>query len=220
VSDDRTELRVTLAVGVSRCGKTILLLRYLAARRDLACRFIFDPLGQIAATANRNAEGRGLAGRFTVCETEDELEVALAEDGWVFFDPSELFPGDQAAGFDWFCRWSYDKARQMSGRKALLADEVWMFQSKQKFPQSLACWIQDGAKWNCEVLLATHDPHKLNSSLEGQITELVCFYLQGDKQLEYVARLGIDPDEVASLPNGSFIARDPRTRGEFRGKVF
>jgi hypothetical protein len=208
MTNDRTELRVTLACGVSRCGKTIFFLRYLVARTDLVCRFIFDPLGKMA-------EACGL-----VCaETEAELELAV-EDGWVFFDPATMFPGDDAAGFDWFCRWSYARAQRLCQPTALLCDEVWMFQSKQKFPQPLACWIQNGAKYRCEVLLATHDPHKLNSSLDGQLTEIVCFFLLGDKQLDYVERLGLSRAEVQSLPNGSFIARDPRTRGELRGKVF
>lgn len=204
-------LRILLVCGVSRSGKTILLLRYLLtlfSRGEVACVFIFDPLGKMA-------DQLGLA----CAETEEELALAL-EDGIVCFDPATLFPGDDAAGFDFFCRWSYGLCPGLPGRKALLCDEVWMFQSRQKFPQPLACWIQNGAKYGCEVCLATHDPHKLNSSLEGQITELVCFYLQGDKQLEYVERFGLNRDEVQSLPNGSFIARDPRTRGELRGQVF
>ena len=212
MSADRTELRVTLAVGVSRCGKTILFLRYLLnrfLRDELDYLFIFDPLGRMAETTG-----------FVCAESQAELEVALEVERWVFFDPSGMFPGDQAAGFDFFCRWSYERARELGGHKALLCDEVWMFQSKQRLPQPLACWIQDGAKHGCEVCLATHDPHKLNSSLEGQITELICFYLQGEKQLDYVKAFGLEPDEVRSLPNGSFIARDPRTRGELRGKVF
>jgi hypothetical protein len=206
---DRTELRVTLACGVSRCGKTIFFLRYLASRSDLVCRFIFDPLGKMA-------EACGL-----VCaESEAECEFAVEEDGWVFFDPATMFPGDDAAGFDWFCRWSYGHAQRLCQPTALLCDEVWMYQNRHKLPQPLACWIQNGAKFRCEVLLATHDPHKLNSSLEGQLTEIVCFYLQGDKQLDFVQRLGFDRAEIASLQNGAFVSRDPRLRTELRARLW
>ena len=208
MSADRTELRVTLACGVSRCGKTIFFLRYLIARPELACRFIFDPLGKMA-------EQLGL-----VCaETLEELHLAL-EDGWVCFDPEVMFSGDHEAAFNFFCEWSYTEAQRLGKPTAFLADEIWQYQSRQKMPLPLARWIKDGAKHGCECCFATHEPQLLNSSIKGHVTELVVFYLQEKKALEYVADFGISEDEVRSLANGSFIARDPRTRGELRGKVF
>jgi hypothetical protein len=47
-----------------------------------------------------------------------------------------------------------------------------------------------------------------------------CFYLQEDRALDYIAGFGINPDEVRSLPNGPFIARDPRSWRALSGKVF
>ena len=45
-----TELRVTLVSGLSRTGKTTFCLRYLVADSGLAVRYVFDPLGLMAAT--------------------------------------------------------------------------------------------------------------------------------------------------------------------------
>jgi hypothetical protein len=213
VSSERTELRVTLAAGVSRCGKTIFFLRYLVTLLARAAglnftAFIFDPLGLMA-------EQLGL----TAAETPEELELAM-EDGIVLYDSSVMFPGDQARGFDYFCQWSYVKACALPGRKALLCDEIWKFQNQHKVPHWLACWIQDGAKFGCEVCLATHDPHLMHSSIKGQITEIVGFYLQGEKQLAYVRDLGLDPDEIQSLPNGAFVSRNVRSRGEIRARLW
>jgi len=211
MSDDRTELRVTLAVGVSRCGKTIFFLRYLVARfqaKQLRCIFIFDPRGLMAAQLGVN-----------VAETEDELELAVT-DGIVCFDPEVLFQGDHERAFDFFCTWSYATAQRLGAATALVADEIWQYQSRQKVPLPLARWIKDGAKYGCECCFATHEPQLLNSSIKGHVTEFVCFYLQEKQALEYCRQFGIEPDEVKSLANGSFISRDPRTRGELRGKVF
>lgn len=203
-----TRLSVTLAAGMSRMGKTTFLLKYLVADRGLGVRFVFDPLGLMAAAM-------GL-----ICaETADECEAAVA-DGFVCFDSSTLFPGNARAGMEWFARWSYERAQRIGGRKVLLVDEVWKYQTSQTVPQPLAEWIQDGAKWGCECLFAIQAPNKLNSAITGQITELVCFRLQERNALDAIEALGHDRAEVSRLAQGQFVSLNCLTGGKLRGRVF
>ena len=203
-----TELRVTLACGMSRMGKTTFLLRYLVAEKRLSCRFIFDPLGLMA-------QSMGL-----VCAELPEECAAAVADGFVCFDPATMFPGNNKAGLEWFARWAYDTARQMGGRKVLLVDEVWKYQTSQTVPQPLAEWIQDGAKFGMECLFAIQQPNKLNSAITGQITELVCFRLQEKNGLDVIESLGAPRAEVQGLPKGEFLSLNLLSGGRLRGRVF
>ena len=203
-----TELHVTLFEGMPRTGKTTLALRYLATPACPPVRFVFDPLGIMAATCG-----------LVAAETEAELECAL-EEGACFFDCSTAFPGNRTAGFDWFSRWSLERARALAGRKLLFVDEVWKHCSPQAIPPALAEWVQDGAKWNCECLFATQTPNKLNSSIAGQLTEAVCFRLQEKNALEFNAGLGFDIEELRALQPGSFVALNLYSGGVRRGRVF
>jgi hypothetical protein len=193
---------------MSRMGKTTFLLRYLVADSRIVCRFIFDPLGLMAGTLG-----------LVTAETLEELECAVA-DGWVCFEPSALFPGQPGAALEWFTRWSYDRAKALPGRKALLVDEVWKYQSAQRIPQALAEWVQDGAKWGMECLFATQVPNKLNSAIVGQLTELVCFKLQEKNALAVVEGLGLEKERVQCLAPGQFVALNLFSGGRREGRVF
>ena len=57
-----------------------------------------------------------------------------------------------------------------------------------------------------QCCFATHEPPMLHSRIKGYVTEIVCFYLQEQKALEYQADFGLSKDEVRSLANGSFLA--------------
>ena len=203
-----TELRVTLVPGLSRTGKTTFCLRYLVADSGLAVRFVFDPLGIMAATC-------GLA----AAETEEELNLA-AEEGWCFFDPTLTFPGRRAEACEWFLRWSYQRAQSLPGRKLLFVDEVWKHCNPHQIPQPLAEWVQDGAKWGCECLFATQTPNKLNSAITGQLTEVVSFRLQEKNALEFSAGLGLNVEELPKLQKGEFLALNLYSGGELRGRLF
>jgi hypothetical protein len=194
VSNDRWELRNTAAVGVSTFGKTTFILRYLVADQRLAVRFIFDPLGKMANTLG-----------LTSAETWEECEMAI-DDGFVCFDPTALFPGDKKPAVEAFAAWAYRRSQELPGRKALLVDEVWRYQSAQSIPQPLAEWIQDGAKWGMETAFATQVPNKLNSSITANLSEVVCFRLQERNALDVVESLGFDRAEVSRLPQGHFVS--------------
>ncbi len=207
MSEDRWDLRVTVAAGMSTSGKSTFALRYLVAQ-DFTCRFIFDD------GAKKMAHKLGL-----VCaETWEECEMAV-EDGFVCFDPSILFPGRNEEACDAFTDWSYKKASTLPGRKILLVDEVWQYCSPHYIPVPLAQWIQNGAKHGMECFFCTQLPSNLNKSFNAHITETVCFFLQGHTELDWVKRRGFEPDEISRLPLGCFVSRG-LTGAEARARLW
>ncbi len=198
----------TLAMGKSGSGKTTFALRYLVAG-DFTCRFLFEsPKCDMHIKLGLDC-----------AETLPELEMAI-EDGFVIFNSSIMFPGDRVTAYDWFCRWSYDRAAQMPGRKILLTDEAWRACSPHSIPQALAEWVQDGRSFGMETMFATQRPNKLNGAILNEATELVCFRLQEHNALVTVSDLGAPTDEVSRLAPGMFVALNCETDSELRGRLW
>ena len=188
-------------------GKTTFAIRYLL-NVPAACRFVFDDMGQVAARLKRPQAG-----------TAAELESALGSK-WVIFNPHRMFPGDVTAAFAFFCQWAFDASRRGPGKKVFVADEVWRFCSPQAIPRELAVIAQMGRAENLELVTATQLPHKVNASITGQSTELVCFRLDDRLALQTVAELGANPDQIRTLPLGSFHALNRLSRGMLAGQLW
>jgi hypothetical protein len=192
---------------MSSSGKTTFALRYLL-NVSAACRFIFDDLGQVAARLKAPHASTGA-----------ELEAAL-QTRWVIFNPHRMFPGDVENAFRYFCAWSFNASRRGPGRKVFFADEIWRWCSPHAIPRELATLVQAGRAEDIEMMTATQLPQKLNSSLTGQSTELVCFRLGDCLSLDKVEELGADRNAVQSLPLGSFIAWNRLSGGCLAGRLF
>jgi hypothetical protein len=131
-----------------------------------------------------------------------------------------MFPGDTASAFRWFCQWTYDCARRGPGKEVLLVDELWQWCSPNAIPRELALVAQTGCEENLELLVATQLPHKINASITGQSTGLVCLRLTEPLALNRVAELGADREAVAALPPGSFISWNRMSGARLAGRVF
>ena len=211
MSDYTLEPALTLVVGATGTGKTTWALRYLLNRPDVAVRFIFDWDGQVAARLG-----------LPRCGTETQCRAALA-DRWVCFHPDTKFPGDHKAGFRWFCWWAYHISRGGPGKKLFMVDEVWQFQDNWTIPKELALICQTGRAENIELVAVTQMPHRINSSVTGQTTELICFLLDEPKALEAVQSLRADAATVQSLLPGQWVSYNRRSRGPgsiVTGRVF
>jgi len=117
--------------------------------------------------------------------------------------------------FGWNDRFAFD----WQGRKLVCIAELWNFCTEDSIPAELAMLAQGGRSDGVEFVFDTQRPGKLNPSMVGAATEIVCFRLDERQALRSVAALGHNPDEVRAQPFGSFTSRDLKG-GELRGRVF
>lgn len=197
----------TLIVGMTGSGKSTFALNYLRAA-NVACRFIFDDLGRAATRL-----------KVTPSYTAREVEIALGK-RWVVFNPHRMFPGDTKNAFRWFCDWTYRTSCRGPGKKLFLVDELWQWCSPTEMPKELALVVQTGREENLELVTATQLPHKVNASITGQSTELVCFRLSEPLALNRVKELGAAPDVCAAAPLGQFVSYNRLSSGTITGRVF
>lgn len=198
---------LTAIVGMTGSGKSTFAYRHLV-NTPAAARFVFDDLGRAATRLN-----------IRPCYTAAELEAALVT-RWILYNPHRMFPGDPKTAFKFFCQWVYDVSRRGPGKKLLLVDEVWQWQDNMQIPRELALNVQTGREEHIELVCATQLPHKVNASITGQSTELVCFRLQEPLALARAKELGADPDVVKNLPLGSFVSYNRLSGASLAGKVF
>jgi hypothetical protein len=197
----------TLIVGMTRSGKTSFAVSYLL-NQQAACRFIFD-------------ESSRWSNRFGVTPHYTELDCERALTGqWVFFNPSRMFPDDYAAGFSWFCSWAYHCAGRGNGRKILAVDELWQWADNRTMPREFRLVTQAGSERGIRLLTCTQEPHRVNSSIVGQTTELVCFRLQEPKSWQCVTDLGADSAEISRLPLGQFVAYNRLSGAKLTGRMW
>ncbi len=196
----------TLVVGMTRSGKTTFTIRYLL-NVLCACRFLYDDGGRFSRRL-----------RVRPAYTAREVEAALPS-RWVIFNPATMFPDDYAAGFAWFCQWVFDCAGRGPGRKVLAVDELWQWADARTIPRQLRLCTQAGAERGIQLLTATQEPHRVNSSIVGQSAELVCFRLQEPKAWACVSDLGADPKRVAALPMFRFVAYNRLSGASLEGSV-
>jgi hypothetical protein len=207
MSDYTLPPRSTVIVGMTGSGKTTFGIRYLLNANPV-CRFIFDDTGQMAARLRRPH-----------ASTANELEAALAT-RWVIYNPHRMFPGDTKRAFLFFCDWAFKVSMRGRGHKIFFADEIWRWQDRDAIPMELAKISQMGRVENLELVTLTQRPQKVNDSITGSATELVCFKLTESVQLRKISELGADAAAVSQLPLGKYFSHDCVHGGFVTGRVF
>ena len=196
----------TLVLGRTGSGKTIFVRRLALNAANVACRFVFDWNDRFTY----DWTGRKLP-LPTCCDTAG-MNRALAS-RWVIYNPGREFPGcayDRKIGLEalkHFCRYVRHTAKGGPGRKLVLIAELWMFCTEDSIPAELAMLAQDGRSDGVEFVFDTQRPEKLNPSVVGAATEVVCFRLDEKQALRAVAGMGLDSVAVARLPLGTFTAK-------------
>jgi len=198
---------VLVVAGCSGSGKSTVAICYLL-NAPLTCRFIFDPRDEYAPRFQRRA-----------CTTAAELHASIVT-GWVIFNPTTMFPGDEITGFNKFCEWAWTVSRDIPGKKVLFADEVWKFCNPNSIPLTLSAIVQDGRKNGIGLLATTQRPNRMNEAVIGEATEFIGFRLVGKNKLDYLAR-NLDEFPVNELPGlvlqdkvrSQCIAQNLRTGG-------
>jgi hypothetical protein len=139
--------------------------------------------------------------------------------GWLAFDPHFLFEGNPSAGLNFFCEWAYEKALALPGEKALVVDELSQHVTPQKIPEGIRKAALSGRKAGLKLFALTQEPTRMNETLMGACSEFVCFRLQSEKQLAFVASLGFNPEEIAQLPPLAYVARNLDSGAELRHTI-
>ena len=188
-------------------GKTTFAVRYLL-NCQAACRFLFDDQSRFSRRL-----------RVKPAYTFDDCEAALAS-RWVLFNPARMFPDDYATGFAVFCNWTFEASRRGPGLKVLAVDELWQWADTRTIPRALRRCTQAGREEGIQLLTCNQEPHRVNSSIVGQCSELVCFRLQEPKAWKCIEDLGADVETVAELPLGSFISYNRLSGATLAGQVF
>jgi len=197
----------TLIVGMTGSGKTTFAIRYLL-NVQATCRFVFDDLGRFATRLKTRP-----------CYTALDLETALGT-RWVIFNPHRMFQGETEKAFRFFCQWVYDASCRGPGKKLCVVDELWQWCSPHAIPKELALVCQTGREENLELVNCTQLPHRVNASIIGQSTELVCFRLDERLALDCVAGYGIDRQTASNLPLGHYVARNRLSGGMLKGRMW
>ena len=69
-------------------------------------------------------------------------------------------------------------------------------------------------------MVATQTPQRINASISGSCTELVCFRLDEGNAQDTVEELRADRAGVQSLPPGSWLALNRISDARLAGRVF
>lgn len=208
-----------LVVGGTGSGKTTWTILHALNVRGVACQFFFDWNERIVPRLP-----------WPACYTEADCERAL-QSRKVVFNPKRLFPGaaydrkQGLAALKWFAGYVRRKSKSGRGRKLFHCAELWNFCTEDSIPSELALLAQDGRQDEVSFVLDTQRPEKLNPSIIGATTELVCFRLDEKRALRAVEEMGMDSARVQALPLGSFIALNRLAPPEdpervLAGKVF
>jgi glycine cleavage system aminomethyltransferase T len=72
-------------------------------------------------------------------------------------------------------------------------------------PRNFRLCCQAGREYGIQLLLDTQEPHRVNFSVIGQTTELVCFRLQEPKAWDCIRALGADVERVKGLPPNCLV---------------
>lgn len=196
---------LTIVAGVSGSGKSTFALRYLV-NAVIDVRFIFDLGGEYSSRL-----------RLPPAVDAYSLGLGLCR-GWVLFDPERLFPGRIQQAFAFFCDWVFAVSQRIRGRKVLIVDESYRYQTNNAIPGELACCVFDGLKRGLDVMFNIQAPNKLNNTILNECTEFVAFRLQSGRATELCTEWGFNPEELSRLQDLQFISRTS-SGGELRGRI-
>lgn len=196
-----------LVTGKSGSGKSTFASRFLL-NVDARVRFIYDHQGEFSL-------------RFKVAPAVDAEGIArqLAS-GWVFFDPSRMFPGKSSEGWDFFCDFVFEVSQQTPGRKLLFCDELQMLMSRSTLPDEFASVLETGRRYELDLLLVAQQVNLLNNRVRNQLTEIVSFTQTDRTALDWLEDSGFDPGVLRSLPAGQYVDRRLSLGLEESGRVF
>lgn len=205
-----------LVSGNAGSGKsTFATAVLLNARHTL--KFVFDQEGEsqlrLGFAPARDAEG---------------LLAQLAQ-GWVIFDPWEMFPDDLDQAFDWFCDWCFSVKEALNAEAAdngqpfptalFFCDELQNLVETHQVPRGLRAILERGRRQGIDTLLLTQQPNVIHNRTRNQITEVVAFSQVDQNAVEFLEDLGFAGEEIRALPVGHWRLLNLRQRKFQWGRI-
>jgi hypothetical protein len=188
-----------LVTGQSGQGKSTYFARFLAnGYRSVYDKiFVYDHVGEIANRLN-----------IPPAYTEEDLARAW-EEGFVCFDPAQLFPGETDTGWNFFCEWTFERCQRNMGYAKLIAvDELQMFSSTAALSWEQCCVVETGRKYELDFLAISQQMNLIHNRLRNQLTEIVSFRQEDVLILDALEDRGFDPNALRALGKGQYLIRN------------
>ncbi len=196
-----------LITGESGSGKSTYFTRYVG-HAPHRFKFIFDHEGEFAYRLG-----------LTPAATDDELLAALPG-GWVLFDPSELFPGDTPAAFNFFCEWCFGVSTELPGQKLFACDELQQLVGTAGCPWEFCLLYETGRRYGVDVVLISQQPNLIHNRIRNPLSEVVTFAQMDPNAMDFLLSWRFDENAVRALRPGEFLACQKRSWTVTRGRVF
>lgn len=148
----------------------------------------------------------------SVFRTEDLAEAF--QTGFVCYDPSMEWEGDEETGFQFFCSWAFDTTKLSvesgePGPRLFACDEL-QSMTGTMLPWELKRVIQTGRRWGLDAALVSQQLNEIPNTLRNQCSEVVTFQHSDPYVLDIMTDWGFDPMLVAGLDTGEFLWRDDK----------
>lgn len=192
-----------LITGVTGSGKTTYFERFVF-NSNYTRKLVFDHIGNIEWP-------------FEPATSESEIDDQY-ENGFVVFDPSEMFPGNVEEAFEFFSYYSFEKAKLDPFETKLFAvDEIQLLIDTWNISDEARAIIQTGRGYSLDFIAIAQQLNEVHNKMRAQMSEIVTFFHDEPRVLEALEQRGFNPVEVQSLKcPGEFIARNVLTRQQVR----
>lgn len=201
-----------LIVGKSGSGKSTYQLRYVQ-HSAFQRYFIFDHKLEFA-------ERLGIKPSSSIDEMAERLGKG---ERYLSYHYAEEFPGSSEDGFQFFCEWAYEIAKELrddGGTSLFVCDEVNRFTTTSDMGWAFRQLIEDGRLQGLDFIGTSHAANQISNRLRLQLSEIVALRTLDPRPLAFLEECGFDPEEVSALPTGAFITKDLDTDEFTRGKLF
>jgi len=189
-------------VGSSGTGKSTFFTQYIS-KANYAKIFVFDSEGEYGLRTGSN-----------VCYSTEDLTNSLANDLQVVFDPCVMFEGNNEAGFEFFAEWIFTLSKQPSltnTRKLFAVDEAQTLISTDTVSHWLQCVVETGRRYTLDWLSVQQGLHLVHNRVRLQMTDVVAFRTTEKRALDWLEQNEFPSDEIRSLPDFHYRARNMRT---------
>lgn len=155
-----------------------------------------------------------------LCTTPAEVAHRIEQGQRIIcYDPQIEMDDDYeeklAANFKWWCKMVMEVCSQLPGEKLVVVDENHDLQSAYKLPSGQRWLVTKGRRKRINTILMASGANGLHNTVRNNLSELYCFRCTDENALEYPASLGIDKEQIKTLPKTHFLHRD-RATGEVK----